>query len=399
MNYTIGNKSALAGQQGDAARAQQEGRRGRGNSRCMGDGSAVMQSAMLLSAAAGNGVQNADGGQSLGANLAAKAAHGSPAQSEDRAMGSLHASDTGWTLNGYNPHPPDPGHIRHQQQQQASQQFQFPQSTLQHQRLQFEFPSSLQQQVHPTQAQLDAQMAQLHGTFAHLQQQSAGQWPQLAAGSGGSAAQNHRASGDGRWPGSTTSQLQQHVPHQQLPQQQHGAISALRQGLLLQQQQVQQQQDRSPLGELLHDGLHHKQTSTVSVPQALHAGPAPSASMQTSKTYSQQHEIHSRYSSSAPAIADGSLAQQISSSQHSNGSTGKDLASGPPSSNLTVRLTVQLVATYSKCTPPGADSGAVGGAVSQPLPHRVLTKPGAGVKNDGWDNESSDLVLSTQVSL
>jgi len=35
--------------------------------------------------------------------------------------------------------------------------------------------------------------------------------------------------------------------------------------------------------------------------------------------------------------------------------------------------------------------------VPQPLPRRVLTKPAAAVKNDGWDNEASDLVLCTQV--
>eukprot|EP00775_Hariotina_reticulata_P012104 gene12104-12243_t len=55
-------------------------------------------------------------------------------------------------------------------------------------------------------------------------------------------------------------------------------------------------------------------------------------------------------------------------------------------------MTVQLVATYTKCKP----SGAAAGAVPQPLPRRVLTKPAAAVKNDGWDNEASDLVLCTQ---
>jgi hypothetical protein len=70
-------------------------------------------------------------------------------------------------------------------------------------------------------------------------------------------------------------------------------------------------------------------------------------------------------------------------------------AKGPPSSNLTIRLTVQLCSTYKKC------SSALGppqqGGVPQPLPRRILTRPAAGVKNNGWDNESCDLILATQV--
>jgi hypothetical protein len=35
--------------------------------------------------------------------------------------------------------------------------------------------------------------------------------------------------------------------------------------------------------------------------------------------------------------------------------------------------------------------------VPQPLPRRILTRPAEGVKNNGWDNESWDLILATQV--
>lgn len=346
-----------------------------------------MQSAMLQSGAAGQSLHTGNGSQSLGPSLAFPAVDTSPAQFGDKAMGSSFASNAGWTLNGCNQHYLDAGR-NGQQQQQSEQQSQSYQSS---QQQQLEFPSNRQQQIHPTQAQLDAQMAQLHSTFAQFQQRPAEQLTS-AAGCSTGIGPFGRLSTDGYWfDSSANSQLKQQIPHQQLSQQ-CGAVSALRQGLLL-----QQQVDRSPLGEVLQDNQVQKHTSTVSAPQAVHAAAVPpSAACISSVT---NNQTHGTSTSGAPHASGSPSTDPAASAPYSSGRTRTILPCGPPSSNLTVRLTVQLVATYAKCAPAGAGSAQASGIVSPSLPRRVLTKPGAGVKNDGWDNESSDLVLCTQVSV
>jgi hypothetical protein len=89
-----------------------------------------------------------------------------------------------------------------------------------------------------------------------------------------------------------------------------------------------------------------------------------------------------------PAGADGTPVQPQQHQQQQE--VGPASAEGPPSSNLTSRLTIQLVATYRKCSSAAGAPGAV-------VPRRILTRPAAGVKNNGWDNETSDLILATQV--
>jgi hypothetical protein len=86
--------------------------------------------------------------------------------------------------------------------------------------------------------------------------------------------------------------------------------------------------------------------------------------------------------------------QQAQQPQQQQQPATKVSAKGPPSSNLTIRLTVQLCSTYEKCS---SALGPPQGGVPQPLPRRILTRPAAGVKNNGWDNESCDLILATQV--
>lgn len=348
----------------------------------MGDGSAIMQSAMLLSAAAGNGLHKGEGAQPVGASLTFQTADSSAVQLGDKAMGSC-VNDTGWMVNGYNEHSFDPGRTRQHQQQRAEPLLQ----------QQLHLPYNLQQQVQPTQALLDAQMAQLHGTFAQFRQQPSDH-NNPAAGCSASTGPFGRLPTDGHWlESSAISQLKQQNPNQQSLQQ-CGAVSALRQGLLLLQQQ--QLVDKPPLGDVLQDGQMHQHPIAVSAPQALRAAAATSSAGHVSNAANSMKQGIST-SSEQPAPANITT-EPVTSTCHTSSRSRKPITSDQPSSNLTVRLSVQLEATYAKCAPAGSGNAQASGTGPPSLPRRVLTKPGAGVKNDGWDNESSDLVLCTQVS-
>jgi type II secretory pathway pseudopilin PulG len=85
----------------------------------------------------------------------------------------------------------------------------------------------------------------------------------------------------------------------------------------------------------------------------------------------------------------------LASSSSGGGGAANSTPTGPSSSNAAIRMSVQLVATYRKCTQGHATGDT--GAVPQPLPRRVLTRPAAAARNDGHDNEGFDLILSTQV--
>lgn len=353
---------------------------------------------MLLSGAGGNSSQSADDFQLLEESANCQPIGSITAHQQSLQQNTQHSSGQvkGWMLNGFTQQPHDPG--------QAQQQFEFPHTT-QQQLQHFAFPQSLQQQqISPLQAQLDVQMAQLHNSLAQQQQQAALQLAQAAGAAAGGTGHRQRVSSDGQWfTNDVSSQLKQ-AQVQLGSQQPPGAISALRQGLSLQQQQqtqLQQQLGASLQDILLQGGWLQKQATEGSVTHTLHAA-AGTAAASNSNIANHQHQPAT---ASAGFSADGNnkgAAAGLVTEPDSN-SQGKTLPNSTPSSNLTVRMTLQLVGTYSKCTPPArttptATAGGSVGGLPQLLVRRVLTKPGAGIKNDGWDNEASDLVLTTQVS-
>lgn len=378
----------------------------------MGDGSAVQSVMLLRSGAAGNGNYAPQGPQALdGGDVLANS---SLQQLEKRlSAGAMGTGSRNWMHNGLNPSlsnssaAADP--LDSHQHQLSGVHFPGQGSEQQ----QFGFPHGLQQ-ASPMQAYVNAQMAQLHGSFdqqdAAQQRQQAVQLAQAAkAAAAVGTAQRQRVSNDGSWIVADTcnQQLQQQLA--QLPQQQQVAVSALRQGLLLQQQQQANYQqpvgwDQDAQQQALKQRLFGKQLE--------HAGKAGSHQMhavagnvaaagysiQAAAAHSAQQHSNSTISTQAAAAAapaaNGGGSLPATKSNSASSSRAKPSASGPPSSNLAIRMTVQLVATYQRCTPRGQQ----GASVPQPLPRRVLTKPAAAVKNDGWDNEHSDLVLCTQVS-
>jgi hypothetical protein len=408
----------------------------------MGDGSAVMQSLMMLRGT-GNGHQAAEGLPAVDGSTALL--DSALQQLEKRfSAGTMGAGSNGWgqasVQNGVFIQPNNSGAIDHMDsQQQHTALLQQDQVDLQQQQQQFEFAQAMQQQyqqqVSHMQALLGAQMAQLHGSVEQqaavqqqLQQQQALQLAKAAAAAAAPAAaevQRQRLSKDGSWfntPGTNHQQQQQQqqgqVQQQQHPPQHHqqqlqGAVSALRQSLLQQQQQqlqrrqsLEQQQQYSlgqesqlatkPLvfkvGTPGQPGAHMVYAKAGSSSMLASSAPVSSSSKQPPYLAAQQQQ-HQQQLYASDANAHTSSVSPPSGSTNTNSSSCRFSANGPPSSNLTVRMTIQLVATYKKCTPPGPGAG-----VPQPLPRRVLTKPGAAVKNDGWDNEASDLVLCTQVS-
>jgi hypothetical protein len=397
----------------------------------MGDGSAVMQSVMLLqSGAAGNGILASDALQS---------AHDMRMSSDGQVSGSLPSSavQNSWLHNGMVPGqsgvPADLSGLSGMQWQPpvldqqvllkqqamvlAKQQQQWQHTDLQHNL----------QQANAGHA-LGVQLAQLHGDFTSTasaaqqqQQQQQQQMIRRRTASGDGHTQVHHQPGHHQMPGqSSRANMQSNL------QQQQAAQSALRHGLLWQQQLQQQQQQlksQQPPADLDSSGKPHQQhdqqqqqlsgklkgtcaqpgggssSSSKAGVAASHTMHVVAASSIVGSSGSNGHQLRTWLPSSEAAGSKGqagglSRAVRPSNSSSNGSSKPPPAANGPPSSNLTIRMTVQLVATYTKCTPPGA---AAAGAVPQPLPRRVLTKPAAAVKNDGWDNEASDLVLCTQV--
>jgi len=296
---------------------------------------------------------------------------------------------------------------------------------------------NLQQQA-PVQMQLGAQMAQLHAQHNYSRQQPAGQQsngqPGLTAWAQAqphmmAVQQHNKEQGDSQqmqqqqqqfWPQQQQQQQQQRLFHQQHQQNQQQQYLE-QQNHHHQQQQQQQQQTlqtggmqkaKSALRQSLFALQQQQQHAAASQPQhtqqQLQPQTMPLSEQHTAPagctaTYAQQqpnagqHSQGPRQTAFVPAAAAGtSNHQQQQQQQEASGSAAGSKASpeGPPSSNLTSRLTIQLVATYKKCSREGGDGG-----VPQPLPRRILTRPAAGVKNNGWDNEACDLVLSTQVGL
>jgi hypothetical protein len=406
----------------------------------MGDGSAVMQSVMMLRGT-GNVHQSAEGLPAVDGS--ASLLDNALQQLEKRfSSGTMGAGSNGWgqasVQNGVfsqsqqnNSIPTD---LMDGQQQHAALQ---EQSGLQQQQ-QFQFAQAMQQQyqqqVSHMQAFVGAQMAQLHGSVeqqaAAAVQQQALQLAKAAAAAAAPAAagvQRQRLSKDGSWfnaAGSSSQLQQQQQQQQQQPhhhqQQLQGAVSALRQSLLLQHQQMQrrqslEQQQQHSMGQDAQQATKPLvfKVGTPGQPGAhmvfakagssTLASSAPGSSKQPpyiafQQQQQQQAAIDVSVQASGAALpgvqAHNSSTSAAAAAGSTNSSSCRFSATGPPSSNLTVRMTIQLVATYKKCTPPGPGAG-----VPQPLPRRVLTKPGAAVKNDGWDNEASDLVLCTQVSV
>lgn len=368
----------------------------------MGDGAFAAASLMMLQqpGAAGNGVLGPgspstvaagqpDGLSSNGCNnggttTAGPAGSGSSMHLQNGALQILQQQQQ-QQLDGATPQFWQAPHSQTSQQQQQrwssaqpadlKQQLQVQQLLLQQQQqLQLQLQQDNMQQQIPAQVQLGAQMAQLHAQhnynsnrqpLAPSGQQGAVQWPKMEQAA---PQQQQQQQGNGQLQGQQQQQQRAFLPPQsqqpaqpqQQQRQQVAAVSALRQSLCAMQQQQQGEAQPSPHGP--------------SQPQ-------------------QQQQPNTR-SGWQPVVA--AVAQQPGSQQQhqaTSGSTGSVTADGPPSSNLTVRLTVQLVGTYRKCT---AAEGAARG-VPQPLARKILTRPAAGVNNNGWDNEGCDLILATQV--
>jgi hypothetical protein len=122
-------------------------------------------------------------------------------------------------------------------------------------------------------------------------------------------------------------------------------------------------------------------------PHYAHLHPHPHQQQQQQQQQQQSH-MSAGTTATAPATATATAAAAAAAA-----AAARCTPAGLASSNATLRMTVQLVATYTKCA---RGDGADGG-VPRPLPRRVLTMPAVAARNDGWDNAAYDLILSTQV--
>jgi hypothetical protein len=407
----------------------------------MGDGSFAASSLMILQpGAAGNGLlaSEAPGGP------AEPCAFASTAATNGTADGQLSHS------NGNSMHPPNaarqlpqdgiciqgwPGssaQVQHQQwpagaQLDAATAAAYVEQQQLQQLLWRQQDSNMQQQAR-VQVQLGAQMVQLHAQHNYRGQPAAAQPPsngdqglaQITKLQQMYAAQQQYAGRDQSQQEQQQQQLlyqqqqRQYLLHQQqgLVGKQQGApaVSALRQSLCALQQQApvqahaqqapgqapqrlqQHQQDAVMLQHQEQQRQRHvhlaaQQGALLAAAAATQAqAQAPGQVGNVGQQPAQQHNA-AKPTAFVPAGADCAPAQPQQQQQQ----VGEPaLAEGPPSSNLTSRLTIQLVATYSKCSSAAGAPGAV-------VPRRILTLPAAGVKNNGWDNETSDLILATQV--
>ena len=278
--------------------------------------------------------------------------------------------------------------------------------------------NNMQQQI-PGQLQLGAQMAQLHAqhNYSRSQPGSSLQPPsngdqaavQMAKLQQLYAAQQQQLQGRDQQQQQEQELLLVQQQQQALQQQQGGmvakvqqgpAVSALRQSLFAMQQQQQQtaqphqqpqnqSQQQQQQVQQLPPQSHTPCSSAAAAAAGVHALSRPFN--QQLQQQQQQHRTQGRPTAFIPAVADAATGPQQQQQQQGVKAT----PDGAPSSNLTVRLTIQLVGTYRKCS--SAPGGPGGPAVPQPLPRRILTRPAEGVKNNGWDNESWDLILATQV--
>jgi hypothetical protein len=305
---------------------------------------------------------------------------------------------------------------------------------------------NMQQQI-PVQVQLGAQMAQLHAQHNCSRSQplstqapptSAEQLPSLGKLQQAYATQAQQTERDQQQQQQQLQQQQWYAQQQQAQQQylvqpqsqsqqqqqqqikQQGvpAVSALRQSLfaMQQQQQAMQQEQHAPgqLQEQQQQQQQQLQQMTMQQQQqqnaAMAGAVAAAAEAQLQAQAAAQQHSTARLTVFVPAAqADNSgevpqlvplqQPQQHNQEQQQQQQQGSKAApDGPPSSNLTARLSIQLKATYKKCSETGVAAAAAGGAGAV-TPRRILTRPAAGVRNNGWDNEACDLILSTQVCL
>lgn len=409
----------------------------------MCDGSFAASSLMILQpGAAGNGLLTPDG-PVVGTGTHHCTPNGSTA---DGQGGTSHSNGNSLRLpNGALLLPRDgscsgawPGSSTQPQQQQQQWQagLQFESVTAaayvkqQQQLFMCQQQDNMQQQI-PVQVQLGAQMVQLHAQHNCIRSQplstqapptSAEQLPSLGKLQQVYATQRQQTERDQQqqqqleqqqWFAQQQQAQQQYLVQPQSQQQQQvkqqgvPAVSALRQSLFAMQQQQQAMQHEQHISGQLQEQQQqlqqHQQQQAMQQQQQIvgmaDAVDAAEAQLQV-QAAAQQHSAPRPTAFVPAAQADGAsklqqqqqhVPQQRPQQQEQQRSTAAP--EGPPSSNLTARLTIQLKATYTKCS----EAGGVAGGAGAVTPRRILTRPAAGVRNNGWDNEACDLILSTQV--